>query len=75
MARTYRATEGVYHSYFRHPRVHNELSKLDTIIHDVELAEYPMSKLNHMKSREHSLPSSFDTEIDGSYYELYYTNK
>lgn len=75
MSRTFRSTEGIYHSYYRHPRTHNEMAKLDGILHDVELTEYPISKFNHLRTREHSLPTSYDDRIESSYYELYYTNK
>lgn len=75
MSRTFRNAEGSYHYYLRHPKTHNELSKLDEILHDVELMDYPISGINHLKSREHSLPSAWDDRVESAYYELYYTNK
>lgn len=58
MSRTYRDTPDYYDDYYRHPKLHNEASKLDEILHDVELMDYPLSGVNHLKSREHFLLTS-----------------
>lgn len=58
MSRTYRDTLDYYEFYYRHPKTHNELSKLDQILHDIELDDYPLSGVNHLRSREHYLIAS-----------------
>lgn len=70
MSRTYRQTEGWHSGALRFPHTENERSQLDVILHDPELQELPISKLNHMRAREHSLPSAWDDKVISAYYEV-----
>jgi len=71
MSRTYRNVEHFHSGAFRHPHTENERKQLDGIIHDVELElDYKISGLNHMKAREHQLPSTYDDKIVSAYYEI-----
>lgn len=67
MSRTFRNTG---FRYFRRPHTENERKQLEGILHDPELMEFTVSGLNHMKSREHHLPSSWDDIVISSYYEV-----
>lgn len=51
-----------HYSYFRHPQIENERSQLDEILHDPDLADYPVAKMNRMSTRRSSkgLPSEYD---------------
>jgi hypothetical protein len=40
------------------------------MLHDPELLELPISGLNHMKAREHELPSAWDDKVISAYYEV-----
>ena len=69
MSRTNRNVEHIHSGALRHPHTENERSQLDVILHDEELTEYPLSKMNHMKAREHSLPSNWDDTVVSAWYE------
>lgn len=71
MSRTRRNTEGIYHSYFRHPKTENERKQLDAFLHDVEFEEYPVSGINHARKRMSHVPTAWDDEKYSAYYELY----
>jgi len=70
MSRTHRNTEGWHSGAFRFPHTENERKQLDGMLHDPELLELPISGLNHMKAREHELPSAWDDKVISAYYEV-----
>lgn len=71
MSRTYRQTEGWHSGAIRFPHTENERKQLDGIIHDVQLElDCPISGLNHMKAREHKLPSDWSDKVVSAYYEV-----
>jgi hypothetical protein len=72
MSRTNRNLEGMHRCAFRYPKTKNERTQLDTILHDNELMELPVSKVNHMKARGHNLPSAWDDKIVSGYYQQDY---
>ena len=72
MSRTNRNLDGMHRYAFRYPKTENERSQLDTILHDEELMNFPVSKVNHMKSREHNLPSAWDDRVVSAYYQQDY---
>jgi hypothetical protein len=69
MSRTNRKIEYIHSGALRYPHTENERKQLDGILHDEELKEFPVSGLNHMKAREHKLPSAWDDKIVSAYYE------
>jgi hypothetical protein len=69
MSRTHRNTEGWHSGAFRHPHTENERKQLDGVLHDPELLELPVSGLNHLRAREHQLPSAWDDVTISAYYE------
>ena len=69
MARTFRKTEGRHSGAFRFPHTENERKQLEGVLHDPELMELPVSGLNHMKAREHNLPSAWDDRVISAFYE------
>ena len=69
MSRTHRNTEGWHSGAFRFPHTENERKQLDGVLHDPELMELPVSGLNHMRAREHQLPSAWDDKVISAYYE------
>ena len=69
MSRTFRNTQGMNRYYFRSPHTFNEIRQLDGLLHDEDLEDFPVSGLNHMKSREHNLPTVRDDIVVSSYYE------
>lgn len=70
MARTIRNLTGMHKYAFRFPKTENERKQLEGVLHDPELMEFSISKLNRIKSREHNLPSSWDDQIISAYYEV-----
>ena len=72
MSRTRRNLEGMHRCAIRYPKTKNERSQLDAILRDVELLEFPVSKINHLKSRENLLPSCRnDKVVSGRYQQDY----
>ena len=70
MSRTYRRTTDRYP--LRKPRSHNEKSQLDEILHDPDLKDLPVEKVNRMRSRRGEsgkLPDAYDDIIISAYYE------
>ncbi len=72
MSRTNRNLEGMHNCAIRYPKTKNEKSQLDAILHDGELMEFPVSKINHLKSRENLLPSCWDDKVVSGYYQQDY---
>lgn len=58
------------HCYFRNPHTFSEIKKLDGILHEDDLTEYSISKINRIRSRERSLPTVYDDIVISAYYEL-----
>ena len=57
----------------RNMHSYNEKSQLDEILHDPELKELPMSKVNRMRSRRGEsgrLPDAWDDLTVSAYYEM-----
>lgn len=69
MSRTNRNLEGMHHYAFRFPHTFNEIKQLDGILHEEDLEGLPVSGVNHMKSREHSLPTSWADQVVSAYYQ------
>ena len=69
MSRTFRKTEGWHNGAIRFPHTENERKQLDGVLHDPELMELPVSGVNHMRAREHQLPSAWDDITISAYYE------
>jgi len=69
MSRTYRKTEGMHHQALRYPHTFSEIKKLDGVLHEEDLEGLPFSGLNHIKAREHNLPTSWDDKVISAYYE------
>jgi hypothetical protein len=72
MSRTYRDLDGMHKYAYRYPKTENERKQLEGVLHDEELFEFPVSKVNHMKAREHSLPSCWDDKVVSGYYQQDY---
>ena len=70
MSKTYRNTEGWHNGAIRYPHTENERKQLDGVLHDPELMELPVSGLNHMRAREHQLPSAWNDKVISAYYEV-----
>ena len=69
MSRTHRNIEWMHSGALRFPHTENERKQLEGVLHDPELLELPVSGLNHMKAREHQLPSAWDDITISAYYE------
>lgn len=69
MSRTYRNLDGMHQCAIRFPKTENERKQIDGILHDEDLMQYPVSKLNHLKARGHNLPSAWDDKVVSSYYQ------
>jgi hypothetical protein len=72
MSHTFRRTEGWHSGALRFPKTENERKQLDGILHDPELMEFPLSGLNHLKAREHNLPTAWDDNVVSGYYQQDY---
>ena len=70
MSRTFRNLEGMHKGALRFPHTFNEIRQLDGILHEEDLEGLPVSGLNHMKSREHTLPTSWNDITISAYYEV-----
>jgi hypothetical protein len=70
MSRTFRNLEGMHKGALRVPHTFNEIRQLDGILHEEDLEGLPVSKVNHMKSREHTLPTSWNDITISAYYEV-----
>ena len=58
----------------RNPHTFNEKRNVDSFLTDVELLEeYPVSKVNRIRSRR-NLPTHWDDVVTSSYYEIYRGN-
>jgi hypothetical protein len=69
MARTYRNLEGMHRGALRYPHTFNEIRQLDGILHEEDLEGLPISKLNHIKSRENHLPTAWDDKVVSGYFQ------
>jgi hypothetical protein len=69
MSRTYRSAEGWHSGALRFPHTFNEIRQLDGILHEEDLEGLPVSGLNHLKAREHNLPTAWDDKVISAYYE------
>jgi hypothetical protein len=69
MSRTNRNVEHIHSGALRHPHTFNEIRQLDGILQEEDLEGLPISKVNHMKSREHQLPTSWDDITVSGYYQ------
>lgn len=70
MSRTIRKTDGWIQHPYRYPHTFSEIKKLDALVHEEDLDDYIISKLNRIKSREHSLPTVYDDIVVSAYYEV-----
>ena len=70
MSRTNRNVEHIHSGALRFPHTFNEIRQLDGILHEEDLEGLPVSGLNHMKSREHTLPTSWNDITISAYYEV-----
>jgi hypothetical protein len=71
MSRTFRKTDGWHNGALRFPHTFGEIKQLDGVLHEEDLEGLPVSGLNHMKSREHNLPSAWNDRVISSHYEKY----
>jgi len=71
MSRTFRSTEGWHCGALKFPHTFSEIKQLDGVLHEKDLEGLPVSGLNHMKSREHNLPSAWNDRVISAYYETY----
>jgi hypothetical protein len=71
MARTFRSTDGWHSGALRFPKTFSEIKQLDGVLHEEDLDGLPVSGLNHMKSREHTLPTSWTDQVISAHYETY----
>ena len=69
MSRTHRNLEGMHKGALRVPHTFNEIRQLDGILHEEDLEGLPVSKVNHMKAREHNLPTAWDDNVVSGYYQ------
>ena len=69
MSRTNRNVEHIHSGAFRHPHTFNEIRQLDGILHEEDLEDLPVSKVNHMKARENELPTAWDDNVVSGYYQ------
>ena len=70
MSRTYRNTEGWHSGAYRFPHTFSEIRQLDGILHEEDLEGLPISGVNHMRVREHQLPTAWDDKVISAYYEV-----
>lgn len=73
MSRTYRKDQ-FQRCHLRKPRSYNEKSQLEEILHDPDVNELPVDKVNRMKSRRGhtNLPDAWDDIVISAYYEQDY---
>jgi len=69
MSRTNRNLEGMHSGALRFPHTFNEIRQLDGILHEEDLDDFPVSKVNHMKAREHNLPTAWTDQVVSGYYQ------
>jgi hypothetical protein len=69
MSRTYRKTEGMHSGALRFPHTFNEIKQLDGLLHEEDLEDLPVSGLNHIRAREHKLPTAWDDRVVSAYYQ------
>ena len=69
MSRTHRNIEWIHSGALRFPHTFNEIRQLDGILHEEDLEDFPVSGLNHMKSREQELPTAWDDQVVSGYYQ------
>ena len=69
MSRTNRNLEGMHKGALRFPHTFNEIRQLDGILHEEDLEDLPVSKVNHMKARENELPTAWDDNVVSGYYQ------
>lgn len=69
MSRTFRNTDGMHPAALRYPHTFSEIRQLDGVLHEEDLEGLPVSGLNHIKAREHNLPTAWDDRIVSAYYE------
>jgi hypothetical protein len=69
MSRTFRKTDGLYSGALRFPHTFNEIRQLEGILHEEDLEGLPISGLNHIRAREHNLPTAWDDKVVSAYYE------
>jgi len=72
MSRTFRNTEGMNRYAYRFPHTFSEIRQLDGILHEEDLEGLPISGLNHIRSREHNLPTAWDDKLISGYNENYH---
>jgi len=71
MTRTFRSTDGWHSGAFRYPHTFSEIKQLNGVLHEEDLEGLPVSGVNHMKSRENNLVSSWDDITISAYHELH----
>jgi len=69
MSRTFRRTEGMHRYAYRFPHTFNEIRQLDGFLHEEDLEGLPVSGLNHIRAREHNLPTCWDDKVVSAYYQ------
>lgn len=69
MSRTIRNLDGMHPYAIRFPKTENERKQLEGVLNDPELMEFPISGLNHMKAREHKLPSAWNDKVISGYFQ------
>lgn len=69
MSRTFRNTKGMHRLALRFPHTFSEIRQLDGVLHEEDLEGLPVSGLNHIKAREHNLPTAWDDRVVSAYYE------
>jgi hypothetical protein len=69
MSRTFRNTDGMHRAALRFPHTFSEIRQLDGILHEEDLEGLPISGLNHIKAREHNLPTAWSDKVVSAYYE------
>ena len=69
MSRTNRNLEGMHKGALRFPHTFNEIRQLDGILHEEDLEDLTVSKVNHMKAREHNLPTAWADQVVSGYYQ------
>jgi len=72
MSRTNRNLEGMHKGALRFPHTFNEIRQLDGILHEEDLEDFPVSKVNHMNVKKNQLPTSCQDVVVSAYYESDY---
>jgi hypothetical protein len=72
MSRTNRNLEGMHKGALRFPHTFNEIRQLDGILHEEDLEDLPVSKVNHMNVKKNQLPTSWQDVVVSAYYESDY---